>query len=125
VADLAGRLGLRRGRHPPRPRGPRSGGGSRRPDARRRQPRPARSAARRGARLDPTLVARIDSEELLEHGSPEEVEIRARARCAPWISRRRPRRDHRDGRRQRALPPRRRDARQAAPRGHRARRTAC
>jgi hypothetical protein len=28
-------------------------------------------------RLDPELVARIDAEQLLEHGSPEEVELRA------------------------------------------------
>jgi hypothetical protein len=28
-------------------------------------------------RFDPELVARIDREELIEHGSPEEVEIRA------------------------------------------------
>ena len=28
-------------------------------------------------RFDPALVARIEAEELIEHGSPEEVEIRA------------------------------------------------
>ena len=47
-------------------------------DAVRRQPRPARAAARRRARASTTTSSPASTrEELLEHDSPEEVEIRA------------------------------------------------
>ena len=50
----------------------------RRAHALRRQPRPARAAARRRAALRRRSSSRASTrEELLEHGSPEEVEIRA------------------------------------------------
>ena len=64
--------------------------------------------------FDPALVARIDARQLIEHDSPEEVEIRACALHAVELLVARPRRH--DGRRGRqgALEPRRRAALQGA-----------
>ncbi len=61
------------------------------PDAVRRQPRPARAAHRRRARVRRRARRRIDAGTLLEHDSPEEVEIRAmRAACRRAARRRAP-----------------------------------
>ena len=65
--------------------------------------------------FDADLVARIDAGELIEHDSPEEVEIRACALHAVELLVAGPRRHHRHRRRQRALEPRRRPALQGPP----------
>ena len=65
-------------RRRPRARGPRARARPAPADAVLRQPRPARPADRRRARVRRrTSSARIDAGTLLEHDSPEEVEIRA------------------------------------------------
>ena len=89
----------------------------------RRQPRAARPALDGVLELDPALVARIDREELLEHGSPEEVEIRACAVHAVELLVAAHGAHDRDGGRRRPLAPRRAPRYKAHPR-HRARTTA-
>ena len=121
LADLVRRLALRRRgasrsssapRSPPptsRSPGSRDGRDLDRADAVRRQPRPPRAAPRRrpGVRRGPRARASTPGA-LLEHDSPEEVEIRACALHAVELLVRAHGDHDRDRRRQRALEPRRR-----------------
>ncbi len=66
--------------------------------------------------VDPELVARIESEQLLEHDSPEEVELRACALHAVELLVAAHGVDHRHRGRQHALEPRRPAALQGDPR---------